>query len=188
MELIAFWVCFSWCCQYWLFMTYFLLILFFYLYQHLVLIRWLGISESSDEAEDSHLNGFFLSWTFEMCWMLIKNLLLIKSTIANIAYEAYDWFFLHKLIQYVSSCDTYEKKSYYKCCIWMVSFSHVLIKNAFNKLLMVNLVSQMSHLFHGQPKCDNSMFVYLQRYYHRFHTWTFFFMNWWNVIFEGLSC
>ena len=52
---------------------------------------------------------------------------------------------------------------------------------------MVNLVSQMSHLFHGQPKCDNSMFVYLQRYYHRFHTWTFFFMNWWNVIFEGLS-
>ena len=70
----------------------------------------------------------------------------------------------------------------------MVSFFHVLIKNAFNKLLMVNLVSQMSHLFHGQPKCDNSMFVYLQRYYHRFHTWTFFFhelmkCDIWRIVF-----
>ena len=147
MELIAFWVCFSWCCQYWLFMTYFLLILFFYLYQHLVLIRWLGISESSDEAEDSHLNGFFLSWTFEMCWMLIKNLLLIKSTIANIAYEAYDWFFLHKLIQYVSSCDTYEKKSYYKCWIWMVFFSHILI-TAFSAIYPVQ--PGMKSSFHSK--------------------------------------
>ena len=40
-------------------------------------------------------------------------------------------------------------------------FSYTDEKCFFNKLLMVNLVSQMLQLFHGQQKYANSRFVYL---------------------------